>query len=122
MNGGDYFINTSRNSLFSQGSVTTDALVYNERGDGFVALRVTVVKIDGRTLVNSDIPVSLEFMPGAVTKIKYSASETTRLKLLLDSEPERVSLNGEKITAWSYNKKDGLIIEIPADEGEILLR
>ena len=122
VNGGDYFINTSRNSLFSQGSVTTDALVYSERGDGFVALRVTVVKIDGRNMVNSDNPVSLEFIPGAVTKINYSASETTRLKLMLDSEPERVSLNGERITAWSYNKKDELDIVIPAGEGEILLR
>ncbi len=41
---------------------------------------------------------------------------------MLDSQPESVSLNGERITAWSYNKKDGLDIVIPAGEGEILLR
>ena len=124
--GRQYFINTSATDpvgeTFTEGAVTTDALVYATTDDGYMAMRTTSLESGGETLLSSDKPVSVVFRDGEVMTIDYSVHEPAKLVFKLSSKPKLVSLDGERYREWTFDKKSGLTVNLPAGRGVIGIR
>jgi len=116
-----YMINTaaenSAGAQYTEGEVTTDALVYSKTANGYIAMRATQLEVGGETLFTADKPVSIAVAEGAGLTLDYSAHEVTQLIVRLSSEPQLVSLDGEKYLGWTYSPETGLIIELCAGKG-----
>ena len=64
-------INTTLGKRYREGSVETDALVFSEIKNGFVALRAQHVSLQGMPVISVDRPVSIEFRNGAIKTFSY---------------------------------------------------
>ena len=102
--------------------MTTDALVYAEKPNGYCAMRVKNLTIDGDVLLNSESPVSIEFEEGTIKTVTYSAPEKTNVTLQIGMNPKGITLNGMKYKNWKYTQKRGLSIILPAGEGVVGIR
>ncbi|MCE5251585.1 heparinase II/III-family protein, partial [bacterium] len=115
-----FFINTARGGMYTEGSVTTDALVIAAGPKETIAMRATMVDLQGEMFLRADKPVSVVYRrDGVVKTLSCSAFEPTRITMALDSKPGRVLLNGVPFKGWKYSKKDGVVIELPAGESVI---
>ncbi|MBT4485344.1 MAG: hypothetical protein HOC71_16880, partial [Candidatus Latescibacteria bacterium] len=123
INGAEYYINTSNGATagkaFTEGMITTDALVYSLRPEGYIAIRATNLEVEGEKLFSSEKPISLVIRDSTIMTIGYSASEQTELWLKFTSKPKRVTLDGNKYRDWKYSRKSGLRLELPAGSGMI---
>jgi hypothetical protein len=106
----------------AEGGVVTDALVYAQTPNGYIALRATTLAVGGQALFTADKPVSLAVREGTVLTLDYSAHEGTQLAFGLADRPTRVSLDGQDHGGWSYAAQTGLVIELPAGNGVIGIR
>jgi len=124
LGGSDYFINKTDGKRYSDGELSTDALVFSERDGGFVAVRATHVAENGKILLESDEPVTLEFGGGGKdgSTVTYSLSLRSDMRLRLSSRPRRITLNGAKFTGWKYNAETGLRLTLPAGNGVLEIR
>ncbi len=118
----EYIINTAVEKQYSEGSITTDALVYAEKPNGYCAMRVKNLTIDSDVLLNSESPVSIEFEEGTIKTVTYSAPEKTNVTLKIGMKPKGITLNGMKYKNWKYTQKRGLSIILPAGEGVVGIR
>ncbi len=101
--GATWVVNTD-GGLVKAGGTETDALIFGPGTDGFLALRATVAKQGGRTLLEATKPVSLslESGPGA-SVLSYSAAEPSDVSLGLAKRPVSVKpLEGGQIR-WSFS-------------------
>ncbi|MBN1292866.1 MAG: heparinase II/III family protein [Candidatus Latescibacteria bacterium] len=121
-NGCDYYINTSCGKKYTDTSVNTDALIYFETDNGYKAMRVSHIAVNGNTLFSADKPVSVEYTEGTQGRIKWSASETIQIKLLLDIKPKQVLVNDKPFKKWSFSDKNEFEIKLSRGRGEILLQ
>jgi len=119
----EYCINTSPavpgHGAYTEGEVSTDALVYARTRDGYIAMRATRLEMNGETLFEADKPVSVEFRDGEIMTLSYSAGEETTLTFKVSSKPRLVSLDGGKFRDWKYRKDRGLTLNLPAGGGTI---
>ncbi len=124
--GRTYYVNTSAGNPsgdpFTEGDVTTDALVYAKTGNGYIAMRATKLEVGGATMFASDRPVSICFDEGAALSIDYTAHEGAVLTFRLSSKPQLVTINGERFRNWTFSAKNGLVINLPAGTGVIGIR
>ena len=117
-----YFVNTSGSRLYTDKEITTDALVYAEKTEGYIAMRVTKLVSNGDTKLKSDNPVCIAFKDGKVKVFHYSASEKTEMTLKITSEPREIIVDGNKIDTWEYDKKNCLTFILSKGTGVITIK
>lgn len=117
--GRNFVFSTRPGRLYSAEGVTTDALAFTREGDIRFAAEATDFRIDGRRILRSDVPVTFE---QSGDRLSYYRSEGGRLEFGSVSEPSSVELNGESVEFRYDNRRRTVVLDVPAGEGEILLR
>lgn len=117
VNGKPFVFNTRPGWLYSADDVTTDALAYTwESGTIFVA-ETTDFRKGGDRLVRSDMPVTVEISGNSYS---YYHSEEGVIEVAASSTPSTVTVNGERVQDYQYDRRSGLVsVQVPAGEGVI---
>ena len=119
LGGRDYYVNKTEGQLYTDGGVTTDALVYAATSDGYLAARATTLVVDGVTLFAANKPVSLAVGEGEPAVICYSSEETVNLKLRLMKKQKKTLINETPVKGVKY--RDGNVtLSLPQGNGEIV--
>ncbi|MBN1294641.1 MAG: hypothetical protein JXB48_22590, partial [Candidatus Latescibacteria bacterium] len=70
------------------------------------------------TIFSADKPVSVTFR---YKRLKYTASTKTSIAVKVETKPQSVTYNGEKIKNWKYDRLKGLIMQLDEGSGEIVI-
>ncbi|MCE5248741.1 heparinase II/III-family protein [bacterium] len=116
----DVLINRSGTAA-DNGSIGTDGLCAAlSRDGGFLLAGATFGSIKGKTVVNSDRPITVLIEQDAVS---YSTVEPAALEILSPERVHAVMVNGEKIKGWKYDRETGFVsLGVPAGQGSIELK
>ena len=118
--GSQYFISRAEGRTYEADGVTTDALALRRQEGLFTALQVSQIRAAGRTLFQSELPVSVFLKKGDHTiEMRAWSSRPARVQIDCPVKPNMVKMNGRPIQTWSYsNTKVGLTLP---EEGSTFL-
>lgn len=119
VDGRNFIFSTDPNNIYKINEFNTDALALTWDNEKTFAGIVKTLKRNGKLLISSKIPITCEISGNL---IKYYHLKKAEAIIGVENKPNSVMLNGEKVTGWEYNNKDGNIkIELPAEEGILII-
>ena len=111
------------NRAWKDGTLASDALLYAENGDGWLAMRATRITLDGDTVLSADRPVSVRYREGDIALLEYASAEPVRLTLGFAEPPHVVTLDGNRLRGWKYDDdRDEFTLDLPAGGGVLGLK
>ncbi len=108
---------------WTDGTLASDALLYAENSDGWLAMRATRITLDGDTVLAADRPVSIRCREGDVALFEYASAEPVRLTLGFAVPPRVVTLDGNRVRGWKYDDdRHEFTLDLPAGRGVLGLK
>ncbi len=102
-------------------SITTDALVYTDKIDGYSAMRITELVVSGKMMLKSDAPICIDYTESETIIIRYSASAGTKTTLKIEAKPNEITVNGIIQNNWKFDEK-GLTLTLSEGTGTVEIK
>ena len=99
--GETYHVNTSGSERYTDGGIKTDARVFVEKTDGYRAMQVTEVIVDGTIKLKTDNPICIDYTESGTVKAVLSVPTDTEMRLALAEKHRDITVDGEVRNDWN---------------------
>jgi hypothetical protein len=116
----NYSISLKEGALRQAQSYETDALLFSESQEGFLAGRTQRVLKERRDVLSADKPISLQLaIDDKEIMLLYSALQETAIRISASRKPKGVLLNGKSFSEWKWIDR-AVSLRISRGEGRLL--
>jgi hypothetical protein len=120
VSGKRFAFTTKPGNLYNIENMQTDALAMTWDSGGVFVAMANIFKKGDSLMVKSDALMTFELSGDS---LKYYRSEAGELMIRTAAKPSSVTLNGQSVKDFSYNKKNNLaIVKVPKGEGVIIIK
>ena len=108
-----------QNEFYNVDGIETDALALTWDAENLFAAKCTKIKKDDKIIIESNIPISCEFMDDLMN---YSLCKEAKVKIGTEKKPAEIILNDRRIN-FSYNQKNRTVsVHLFAGDGKVKIK